>query len=198
MNVPDLPQKISNFIRKQLGEAVGQEPILVTSRPYVYHSATSIFFSPSDPSGAGGMRKELIRACPSWRKRGPRYDCVFVETDPDSPGFKGLHVARVWLLFAFQHDGNRYECALVHWYEAKDDEPDELTGMWVVEKESDHLGDPHTSIIHIDTILRAAHLIPVFGARAIDIHHDFRRTLDVFDKFYVNKFIDCHANEIAF
>lgn len=198
MDVPDLPQKVANFVRKQLGDAVGQEPIVVTSRPYVYHSATAVFHSPSDPSGAGGMRKELIRACPSWRKRGPRYDCVYVVTDLKAPGFDGLHVARVWLFFAFQYCGVRYECALVHWYREEDNEPDDLTGMWIVEKEYDHRGDPYTSVIHIDSILRAAHLIPVFGTRAVDIHHDFRKTLDTYDRFYVNKYIDCHANEIAF
>ena len=144
------------------------------------------------------MRKEIIRACHSWRNRGPRYDCVYVETDPSLIGFDGLHVARVWLFFAFEYAGKRHECALVHWYHSNSDEPDELTGMWIVKKEKDRRGIPVTSVISIDSILRAAHLIPVYGAQSVDKYHDHRRTLDTFDRFYVNKFIDCHANEIAF
>lgn len=200
MNVPDLPEKVARLIKKQLTKkgVNFNEPIVVTSRPYVYHSATSVFYSPSDPSGAGGMRKEIIRASPSWRRRGPRYDCVYIVKDPEASGFRGLHVARVWLFFAFEYAGERYECALVHWFMPEDDEPDEMTGMWIVEKDEEEGGGPAISVIHIDTILRAAHLIPVFGARTLDLHHDHRKTLDVFERFYVNKYIDCHANEIAF
>lgn len=203
MDVPDLPQKVGNFLRGQFEvnndpRLVDGEPIVVTSRPYVYHSATVIFYSPSDPSGSSGMRKEIIRACPNWRKRGPRYDCVFVETDDSLPGFRGLHVARVRCFFAFEYARKQYDCALVHWFVADEEEPDELTGMWTVEKDYLIGGAVRTSVIHIDSILRAAHLIPVYGSRPIDLYHDHRKSLDTFDRFYVNKYIDCHANEIAF
>jgi hypothetical protein len=45
-----------------------------------------------------------------------------------------------------------YQCALVHWYSRVGDEPDEETEMWIVEP---------PSIIHLDCIPRAAHLIAV-------------------------------------
>ncbi|KLO17200.1 hypothetical protein SCHPADRAFT_821759 [Schizopora paradoxa] len=199
VGVIDLKERVIKYLRSQLeGELNAEEPILLTSRPYVYHSATAIFYSPSDPSGDGGMRREMIRASPSWRKQGPRYDCVYVVTNPDVPGFKSLHVARALLFFAFEYLGQRHECALIQWFEKVDEKPDELTGMWVVEKDILDSGSQRTSVVHIDTILRAAHLIPVYGTSPLDIYHDHRKSLDIFDKFYVNKYIDSHANEVAF
>ncbi|EIM91981.1 uncharacterized protein STEHIDRAFT_46596, partial [Stereum hirsutum FP-91666 SS1] len=54
-------------------------------------------------------------------------------------------------------------------------------------------------VIHLDALIRAAHLIPVYG-------NDFRvptkwkhtDSLDAFSMFYVNKFVDHHAHEIVF
>ncbi len=57
---------------------------------------------------------------------------------------------------------------------------------------------PHMSVIHVDTILRAAHLIPVYGNSIIGKNHQFETTLDSFKRFFVNKYADHHANEIAF
>ncbi len=146
------------------------------------------------------MRKEIIRATPSWRKGRARYDCVFVETAnlEREAGFKGLHVARIKLLLSFIYRDIRYDCALIHWFELAQNEPDELTGMWMVEPESNDDGTPHLSIVHVDTILRAAHLIPVFDNTIINKDHRYETTLDTFHKFFVNKYADHHANEIAF
>jgi len=55
-----------------------------------------------------------------------------------------------------------------------------------------------TSIIHIDTILRAAHLIGVAGTHFLPCTFSFSDTLDAFHLFYVNKYADHHAHEIAF
>ncbi len=90
----------------------------------VYHCATAIFFAPSDISGVGGMRKEVIRATPTWRRAGPRYDCVFVETDSSVDGFQGLHVARIKLFFSFTHKDHEFSCAIIHWFESIGDAPD--------------------------------------------------------------------------
>ncbi len=170
------------------------------SRVFVFHSATAVFYSPSDLSGVGGMRKEILRATPSWRKGFARYDCVFVETEDleKEAGFKGLHVARLKLLFSFVYREIRYDCALIHWFERTAEVEDELTGMWTVEPENDEDDAPHFSVVHIDTILRAAHLIPVYDGTVIDKYHRHETTLDNFNKFFVNKFADHHANEIAF
>lgn len=146
------------------------------------------------------MRRERIHATPSWRHEGPRYDCVFVETDPTRAGMRGLHAARVLLLFSFKRGGIAYPCALVQWFVTVGDSPDNDTGMWIVEPEIDarHRGQKMTSVIHIDTILRAAHLIGVYGRDFVPTGLHFSHSLDVFRQFYVNKFADHHANEIAF
>ena len=128
-------------------------------RVNVFHSAKATFYSPSDPSGIGGMRYDYIRASPSWRKEKPRYDTVFVETDQDKPGMLGMHVARVFLLFSFAADNVEYSCALVNWFSSVGNAPDELTGMWKFSPELED-DDMHLSVIHIESILRAAHLIP--------------------------------------
>lgn len=170
----------------------------------VYHSATSIFRAPSDLSGMSGLKRELIRSAPNWRNEGPRRDCVFIETDPDSNGMCGLNIGRVKLFFSFQLEGENVPCALVHWHNKVSDRPDENTGMWVVEpkylesKQNGHEREPKLQIVHIDTILCAAHLLPVFGRQPVEKTVTCANALDIFDKFYVNKFVDHHANEIAF
>ncbi len=101
-------------------------------------------------------------------------------------GFKGLHVARLKLLFSFVYREIRYDCALIHWFERTAEVEDELTGMWTVEPENDEDDAPHFSVVHIDTILRAAHLIPVYDGTVIDKYHRHETTLDNFNKFFVN------------
>ncbi|KAJ6570030.1 hypothetical protein B0H10DRAFT_2237990 [Mycena sp. CBHHK59/15] len=127
----------------------------------VFPLAIAKFYAPSDQSGVRGMLRERIRAVRSWRGGAPRYDCVFVEGDPDLPGFRGLLAARVLLFMSFKHLGVTYPCALVTWFSAIGDEPCPDVGMWMVEPDVDHRGRWVLDIIHIDTILRGAHLIGV-------------------------------------
>ena len=75
------------------------------------------------------MRRERIRAVPSWRNGPGRYDTVFVSEDASLPGMQGLLVARVLLLFSFKAHGVLYPCALVHWFSRVGHECDEDTGM---------------------------------------------------------------------
>ena len=167
----------------------------------VFHSATATFHAPSDPSGTGGMRREQIRSTPSWRKGSPRYDTVFVETDSTKPGMLGMHVARVFMLFSFELEQTEYPCALVNWFAPVSETPDELTGMWMVSPEiNEDDGEPSLSAIHINSILRAAHLIPYFGDGYVaDIQDiDASQSLDNFTSYYVNRYIDHHAYEIVF
>lgn len=168
-------------------------------RVNVFHSAAATFHAPSDPSGIGGMRREQIRATPSWRKGASRYDTAFVSTDPDKPGMRGMHVVRLFLLFSFIVYNVEYQCALVNWYNAVSDTPDELTGMWVVSP-VDMEDEYSLSVIHVETIVRAAHLIPCFGNDYVADSYEIdpSQTLDNFNIFYVNKYIDHHAHEIAF
>ncbi|KAF8488764.1 hypothetical protein F5888DRAFT_1796301 [Russula emetica] len=160
----------------------------------VYNSASVTFYAPSDLSGIGGMRRERIRVVRSWRKGPSRYDCVFVVTDDTAEGMRSLDVARVQLLFSFTYADTYYPCALVHWFLRVGDNPDEDTGLWMVEPDRDAANSsPHAAVIHLDTVFRAAHLIGVYGSDFLPKDLSFTDSLDAFRLFYVNKFIDNHA-----
>jgi len=112
---------------------------------------------------------------------------------------RGLEVARVLAFFSFVFSDEEYQCALIHWFCRVDSEPDQDTGMWIVEPEFNIDEQPLIAIVHVDSIYRAAHLIPVYQtnryiSRSLSMHD----TLDTFKQFYVNKFVDHHAFEIAF
>jgi hypothetical protein len=51
----------------------------------------------------------------------------------------------------------------VHWYYIGSLEPNEETGLSGVKPDFDDDGKPDLAIIHVDTIICAAHLIPVYG-----------------------------------
>ncbi|KAJ6626555.1 hypothetical protein B0H10DRAFT_2211156 [Mycena sp. CBHHK59/15] len=163
-----------------------------------FPSAVAKFYAPSDQSGVRGMLHERIRVVRSWRGGAPRYDCVFVESDPELHGFRGLLAARVLLFMSFKYRGVTYPCALVTWFSAIGDEPCPDVGMWMVEADVDRRGRRVMDIIHIDTILRGVHLIDIYGDTFLPRHFKYSDTLDLFDRFYVNKYADHHANEIAF
>jgi hypothetical protein len=161
----------------------------------IYHSAVATFFAPSDLSGVSGMRRERIRALPSWRNGPSRYDTVLVSTDSQLEGMLGLDVGRVRLFFSFIHEIIEYPCALINWYNRVSDSPDEDTGMWIVRPVPGSY-----AVIHVDAILRCAHLIPVFGQnpinRSLNLTPD--NSLDAFLSYYVNKYADHHMHEIAY
>ncbi|KAH7930534.1 hypothetical protein BV22DRAFT_1191146 [Leucogyrophana mollusca] len=196
INVPHLRRLIRYFLFSQLHPNDPRDPILVppTSCPRhngkvsVFNSAAATFFAPSDPSGIGGMRREHIRACPLWRREHARNDCVFVNTDPDLQGMPGLDIARILAFFSFKFEGAVYPCAVIHWFEKVDDKADEDTGMWVVQPGFGEGGKREVAVIHIDTIYRAAHLIPVYGPDFIPADILFHQSYDVFRSFYVNNF----------
>src|SRR6202166_3011240 len=111
---------------------------------------------------------------------------------------KGLEVARVFFFFLMTHRSQSYPSALVQWFSVVGDEPDDETGLWMVEPEIHENGEPHWAIIHLDTILRAAHLMPAYQTSdfvkpTLTMHN----TLDEFKLFYINKFVDHHAFEIT-
>jgi len=105
-----------------------------------------------------------------------------------------LLVARVLLLFSFTFNDGLHQCALVHWFSVFGDQPDPDNGMWVVTP--DYTGNaPNLSVIHIDCIFRAAHLLPVFDDTPLPRTLNYTKTLDSFKGFYVNKYIDYHMYE---
>ncbi|KAH9919575.1 hypothetical protein B0H21DRAFT_815539 [Amylocystis lapponica] len=143
------------------------------------------------------MRRERIRATPSWRSGPGRYDCVFVNNN-EADGFRGLLIARVRMFFSFSDDNILYPCALVEWFSPVGNEPDTDTGMWIVEPDFDPDGRRSLGIIHLDAIVRAAHLIGVSGETHLPIGFKHTDALDAFAAFYVNKYADHHSHEIAF
>ena len=137
------------------------------------------------------MRREHIRATPSWRGGPARYDCVLVHSDPDLEGTRAFEVARVYLFFSFQYQGGAYPCALVQWYSYVGTQPDEDTGLWKVELDTEDDGSPRLAVIHLDAIFCAVHLMPVhhtaeFMSKTITMHS----SLNMFNIFYVNQFIN--------
>ncbi|KAF9489865.1 hypothetical protein BDN71DRAFT_1400860 [Pleurotus eryngii] len=171
----------------------------VHTKVNVYPSAISTFYAPSDFSGTEGMHHERIRAMPKWHNDiGGRYDTVFLSNGSGDTGFRGLHVARLRLLFSFNWKGETYPCALIRWFSPTDTVPDPITGLWVVEPDMGVNGHPFTSVVHLDTIFRGAHLLGVAGSSFLPESFAFHHTLDAFSHFYVNKYADYHAHETAF
>jgi hypothetical protein len=167
-------------------------------RVNVFHSASATYHAPSDLSGIEGMHREWIRAAPSWQNGAARYDCVFIDNDPEVDGLAGMHVARVKLFLSFTvEDGANYPCALVEWFSTHGNSPCEDTGLWRVVPDRDARGRRIASLVHIDAILRVAHLIGVAGHELLPKTLTYSDSLDAFRCFYVNKYVDYHAHEIA-
>lgn len=206
LELPDFPQLIRRFLYDQTYPnarfpssqvSIDACPVFV-GKISIFYSASATFRAPSDPSGPSSMRREYIRATPSWRKGHPRYDCIFINTQPELAGMRGLGVARVFLFFSFVHGDTYYPCALVQWFSVIGDEPDDETGFWMVEADVCDNEQPSLAIIHLDSIYRAAHLVPAYRSsdfvnRLLTMHD----TLDYFKNFYVNKYVDHHAFEIV-
>jgi hypothetical protein len=143
------------------------------------------------------MHWELICATPTWCDGPPRYDCVFLNSNPDQEGMRGLDIVQVLLFFAIPFCGKLYPCALIQWYKRIGDGLHPDMSMWIMEPEREN-GEHIISMIHLDCIVRAAHLIPVFREHRVPDGLNFTDSLDAFRAFYVSKFIDHHAFEIAF
>jgi hypothetical protein len=181
-----------------VAEQTSKDPTTLTqikSKISVFHSAVATYFSPSDPSGIHGMRRERIRSTPSWRGREKRRDCAFVAEDGSKPGIAGISVVRVFLFFSFEYDGVFYPCALVEWFTRIGLDP--ITGLWVVQPDITH-GERDRTVVHLDSFLRGAHLLPVYGNQTLPVDFHYSYSLDAFKAFYVNKYIDHHTNEMVY
>jgi hypothetical protein len=165
-----------------------------SGRISVYHSAVARFYAPSDLCGAGGMYQERIRSNPKWRGEYARYDTMFVETDATLHGMEGMAIGRALLLFSFKFENRRYPCALVNWF-VPGNEPDDDTGMWVVQPEFGGNGRRTLAIIHLDCVARGAHLLPVYGSSFVPDDLHFSDSLDVFRAYFVNHYVDHHSHD---
>ncbi|KAG2135989.1 hypothetical protein DEU56DRAFT_871547 [Suillus clintonianus] len=205
LHLPELPTLLQYFLYDQLyaddNHTSADVPLLrcpnYTGRIQVVNSAVATYFAPSDPSGVGGMHREHIRSTPSWRGGPPRYDCVFVSMDNTTDGINGMDIARVLSFFSFSFRNTVWLCAVVHWFKRIGSKPDEDMGMWMVRPSMNDDQSHEISIIHVDSIFRAAHLVPMFGDKFVPEHVNFHNSLDAYMGFYVNRFADHHAFEIA-
>ena len=92
----------------------------------------------------------------------------------------------------------QYLCALVHWISHTTDTLSDITGMHVIEPDCLPDGQPVTAVVHLNTVFRAAHLLPIFSDHpALSKHQHHEETLDLFLEFYVNRYIDCHVFEVV-
>ncbi|EMD36485.1 hypothetical protein CERSUDRAFT_95785 [Gelatoporia subvermispora B] len=208
---PRLPELTRQFLYDKLhsnspydsseNNVHAEEFPIIRAKIYTFSSAAATFYAPSDPCGPGGMHREHIHTTPSWYKGPPRFDNVFVKQGNDLPGMRGLAVARVLLFYSFKHRYKKYSCALVHWYKVASEMPDSLTGFWVVKPEFVD-GDrdwPNLQVIDLESILRAAHLMPVFPP-GVPVPNEVmpHNALLAYSTFYVNKYIDHHVFELLF
>jgi len=111
---------------------------------------------------------------------------------------QGLDVTRVLCFFSLTIRGTTFPCAVIHWFDTVGDSADEDTGLWVVHPGFTANRSPNISIIHVDSIYHAAHLIPVYGTCFISHDLKFHHSYNFFRFYYVNKYADHHAFKIAF
>ncbi|KAI1783349.1 hypothetical protein LXA43DRAFT_903775 [Ganoderma leucocontextum] len=203
LDEPSLSSHFRRFLHDQLFPeyelAIDRElddcpELSLCTRIGIFTSACAIFYAPSEAAGPGGMHQEFIRCSPRWYSDRPWCDTVFVQTNPDLPGMLGMAIARIRGLFSFVYDDMRYDCAFVDWFELDGDEPDPVTGMWIVKPEV-HQRERVRSIIPINSIIRACHLIGVYGRSSIPVDFHFADSLVAFKRYYVNWFADYHVHE---
>lgn len=70
--------------------------------------------------------------------------------------------------------------------------------MWIVEPDFDPDGAHTTCILHLDSVVHTAHLIGVYGEDFLPRDLSLSQSLNIFESYYVNKYIDHHSFEIAF
>ncbi|KIK76236.1 hypothetical protein PAXRUDRAFT_170531, partial [Paxillus rubicundulus Ve08.2h10] len=136
-------------------------------------------------------------SCASRMNDGPHYDCSFISTNKELQGMHGMEVAHIHTFFSFTFQGNVYPCAVVQWFDCIGNEPDDDTGMWIVHPMFNHQCCPAIAILHLHSIYCAAHLIPIYGSQLIPLGIEPHHSYDAFQPFYVNKFADHHAFEVA-
>jgi hypothetical protein len=200
---PGFPTALRRFVYAQRHPNYEEFPPILpefSSKISVFHSAVASFYAPSDLCGAGGMYRERIRANPNW-KGYCRFDTVFVTVSDDDPEeeqiMHGMLVARTLLFFSY-HDPRlqkEFPCALINWFVPALDAPDPATGMWVFKPEIQG-GKPTLEVIHLDSIVRGAHLLPQYGTGFIPEDFSYVDALDAFKSYLVNHFADYHAHEL--
>jgi len=66
--------------------------------------------------------------------------------------------------------------------------------MWVIQLEFE--GSGHWMLfIYLDCVVRATHLLPIYGSSFLLEDFHFTDSLDLFYAYFVNSYIDHHNNE---
>ena len=113
---------------------------------------------------------------------------------PEQLGMMQFWVACICRFLSFTYDDTFYPCVLVEWFVTDEDGPDNVTGMWIVRPEE--IDEQRvTSIIPLSSIARACHLMPVLYCTFLPVDFHFSETLDAFQAYYVNCYVDYHAHE---
>ncbi|KAG1734269.1 uncharacterized protein EDB91DRAFT_1238453 [Suillus paluster] len=89
----------------------------------------------------------------------------------DISGISGMCTEYIWTTFP---------CAVICWFNTVGNSTDEDTGLWVVHPVFAPNHSPNFSIIHVDSIYRAAHLIPVCGTCFVSCDLKFHHSYDSF------------------
>ncbi|KAG1764945.1 hypothetical protein EDD22DRAFT_978916 [Suillus occidentalis] len=166
LHLPSLPTLICCFPYKQirLDNTLDMYDIPLAACPRykgkisVFNSVCSRFYVPSDLSRISDMQQNEF----------PRHD---------------------WFRhFSFNYAGTVYLCAVVCWFDIIRDLSDPEMEIWVFRPAYNTNCAPTHTIIHVDTIYHAAHLIPIYSNQFLP--------LDIM--LYVSyDYIDHHAFEIA-
>ncbi|KAN0094368.1 hypothetical protein V8E55_002655 [Tylopilus felleus] len=82
--------------------------------------------------------------------------------------------------YFMQVNGHTFPCALVHWFDCLGEDPDDLTGMWMVTPSYHEDGSKNLLVIHVDSIMQLAHLLPIFGGERVPSIISFHNSLDLY------------------
>lgn len=201
-----LPELIRHVLYDQLNadnelEGIDPEDVNLDQCPQfhgrvaIYNSARAFFYAPSELCGPGGMHCEMIRSHPRWYGEYERRDTVLIQVGSDDDVMGGMVVGRVLAFLSFSHNEITYPCSLVEWFFPVGDEPDPVTGMWVIEPRLLDGGERDFGLVHTDCIVRACHLAPVYGPARLPTDFDFSYSHVAFDSFYFNKYVDYPSHE---
>jgi len=150
---------------------------------------------PSDLCGAGRMYHKWIHSTPKWHGEHPRYDTVFIETNPELSGMQGMAIGHVFLFFSLTFWDVLYPCTLIHWHSLVRDGPDKDTRLWVVKLEFKCNSHCNLAVVHLESIAQGAHLIGVYSSAFLPEGFHFSYSLDVFHAYFVNCYADHHTHK---
>jgi hypothetical protein len=176
-------------------EVLEQDLPVFHGRIAVHTSAAAVFYAPSELAGIGGMHRELIRSTSLWYGSYERRDTVLFQSSPDYGDILGgMLVGRVRRFVSFRHLNTRYAAALVEVFDVDGDEPDGLTGMWMLRPRKQG-SQRQLKLIDIRKIWRACHIIGCYGQTRIPPAFHFSKTHIAFTRYYLNHFANYHAHE---